>query len=455
MSKRVAVLGAGISGLTAALELQELGCEVVVLEASTQCGGAIQSHRDQGFLAESGPHTIAGSNAAVEKLLDRLGLQGKRCVAGAAAKRRYAVRNGRVHALPSSLSEAVKSEYLSKAAGLRLLAEPFVEPRHDDIDESVTMFVNRRLGEELMDYGVDLMINGIWAGDPNRLSMRHAFKKVWGLERDFGSLIKGGMKRAKEASKAPVRYSKELFSFEGGNQDLVDALVARLDVKTSHKVESVLSVEGGFEVVSRHKNRKVKHRVDSVISTVPAWALGEMAINGVRPSFPKRLSYPKLAVTTLGFRRADVPHPLDGFGMLIPKREERRILGALFTSSLFPGRAPKDHITLAVFSGGMRDEEMALCPPQERLQVILSELQSLLGLRGEPVWTYERVWERAIPQYEVGHGKIIVEIQALERSTLGLWIGGNFRDAVSVPDLIAAGEQQAHRAAHFLGVTHH
>lgn len=455
MSKRVAVLGGGVSGLSAALELQEMGVEVVVLESTDHCGGAIHSHRENGFLAESGPHTVAGSNAAVEKLLDRLGLQGNRCVASTAAKRRYAVRNGRVHALPSSLSEAVKSEYLSKAAGLQLLREPFVEPRLDDIDESVTSFVNRRLGHELMDYGVDLMINGIWAGDPNRLSMRHAFKKVWGLERDYGSLIKGGMKRAKEASKAPVRYSKELFSFEGGNQALVDALVARLKVKTSHSVESISSKDGGFEVVSRHKGRKVREQVDSVISTVPAWALGKIAINGVCPRFPDRLSYPKLAVTTLGFRRIDVPHPLDGFGMLIPKAEGRRILGALFTSSLFPGRAPEGHVTLAVFSGGMRDEEMATCSAEERLEIILTELRALLGVKGEPVWKFERVWDRAIPQYEVGHGKIIVEIQALERMTPGLWIGGNFRDAVSVPDLIAAGEQQAQRAAHFMGVAHH
>lgn len=455
MTRKVAVLGAGISGLSAALELRERGIDVVVLESSDRAGGAIGTHSDSasGFVAELGPHTIAGSNAAVERYLKRTGLETERLFANAAAKRRFGVRDGKVHALPGSLKEAMNSEYLPPSTALALLREPFVPRREDEIDESVSLFVKRRLGEDLLDYGIDLMINGIWAGDPNRLSMRHAFKRVWGLERDYGSLIKGGMNRAKEARGAQEKFSKELFSFAGGNQTLTDRAADLVDVKLNHHVQSVRPGEGGWKIVSKHKRRKVEHTVAAVISTIPGWAVGQVSWP-FKPEFPEKLTYPALAVTTFGFRREDVMHPLDGFGMLIPKVEDRRILGALFTSTLFPGRAPDGHVTLAVFSGGLRDPEMAQMDASSREAIALGELRSLLGVHSEPVWKYESLWEKAIPQYEVGHGKFLVEMEAIERRHPGLFLGGNFRDAVSVPDLIASGEAKAARAALFLGESH-
>lgn len=444
------VLGAGISGLSVALELQAQGVDVKVLEASQRPGGAIGSIRHEGFLAELGPHTVAGSNAAVETFLHRTGLSERRLVANAESKRRFAVRDGRVFALPGNPLDLLKTEYLSGAAKLALLREPLAGPARDDVDESVTMFVKRRLGEEILEYGIDLMINGIWAGDPNRLSMRHAFRKVWGLESDYGSLIKGGIKKAKAAKEDPgPKFSKELFSFPEGNQELALKAAAMLDVEYD---ANVVALESGkkWSVKFTQGGKKRSLKADLVVSALPGWVLADLPIDKMSTGFLHALNYPSLAVETFAFRREDVDHPIDGFGMLVPKVENRRILGALFTSSLFSGRAPDGYVTMAVFSGGLRDPQMSQMPRDARRKIVLAEVADLLGVHGSPVWEYESYWEEAIPQYEVGHGRIVVEIEALERRHPGFFVSGNFRDAVSVPDLIASGTELGQRAAQYL-----
>lgn len=439
---KVAVLGAGISGLTAAWRLEQAGVDYTVFEASSRAGGAIGSTRRDGFIAERGPHTFLNSQAVFDAMIGDLGLEEKRLWANAQANKRYTVKDGRAVALPMSPADFFSTDLFSGAAKAALLREPFVPPRHDEVDESVTSFVKRRLGQEFLDYGVDLLVNGIWAGDPNRLSMRHAFKKMWALEAAKGSIFKGGIAAGRDKTRR--KGATRIFAFEGGNQTLVDALVARVRPVFDAPVVGLKSVREGWSVKVGGKNPGT-HRFDHVISTMPADALASALPVEETRLVAERLNYPAVAVCTFGFKRSDVGHPLDGFGMLVPQVEGRNILGVMFTSTLFDGRAPSDHVTMAVFVGGMRHGEKAQMEPGARREMVLAELKDLLGVRGAPVFEHAEFWARAIPQYEVGHGDVLVWLQALERKHSGLWVSGNFRNAVAVPDLVLQGVEVAER----------
>lgn len=434
---KVAVLGAGISGLTTAWALKRHGADVTVLEAAARPGGAIGSVRRDGYVAEHGPHTLLNSQAVVDEIIDDLGLASKRQWASPNATRRYTVKDGKVVALPSSPPDFFNSPLFSTPAKLALAREPFIPPRTDDLDESVTSFVKRRLGEEFLHYGVDLLVNGIWAGDPNRLSMRHAFKKMWALEAAKGSIFKGGF--ALMQDKTRRQGATKIFAFEGGNQTLVDALAERTSPILNAEVKMLAPSQTAWRVTASVDGRLKKFEADAVVST-----LGIRRLAAVFPAeeirfAAQRLAHPSVSVTTFGFRRDDVAHPLDGFGMLVPEVEHRDILGVMFTSTLFEGRAPEGHVAMAVFVGGMRHGEKATMDMPAKHAMILRELRELLGVRGTPTFVEDQVWPTAIPQYEVGHGDVLVAMQAVERKNPGLFVSGNFRNAVAVPDLVAHG----------------
>lgn len=439
MAKRVAIVGAGITGLVCARELQRRGVSATIFEASDRVGGAIGTERRDGFLAERGPHTFMESNATLRELVDDLGLTEERVYASEAAHRRYMVRDGKPQALPGSPPALLRTPAFSPRAKLALLREPFVARRDDGVDESVTMFVKRRLNRELLDYGLELLVNGVWAGDPNRLSARYAFPKMFALERDYGSLLRGAIARSRQGHKRP-----RMFAFRSGNETLIAALAAELeDVRLNSPVESVVRDETTWTVDGES--------FDAVVLTVGASAFTNLEVvvdeTPLDFDFMGEIAYPSLAVVTLGFRTADVPHPLDGFGMIAPVREGLDLLGALFTSTLFPGRAPAGHVTLACFVGGMRRPDLAELSPDERVQRTLAALRQTLGVRGEPVFIDQTVWPEAIPQYEVGYGRLLAQMEALEHAHPGFHMAGNLRGHVAVPDLVESGVKLADNLA--------
>lgn len=440
MSRRIAIVGAGITGLCCAYELAERGHAPVVFERSERVGGAIHTVRRDGFVAEHGPHTFLESNDTVRDLIRRLDLEGERVYATDAATTRFMVHQGQVRAIPASPPALLKTDIYSPAAKLALAREPFVPRRDDGIDESVTNFVTRRLHPDLLHYGVELLVNGIWAGDPDRLSARYAFPKMYALERDYGSLIRGGLARARQGRNPAAR---RMFSFRDGNQTLVDALAARAgEIRRSTEVRRVTRQTDGWLVDGE--------RFDAVVLTAGAPAYADLQIEDGEPvdfGFMREVVYPSLAVLTLGFRRADVAHALDGFGMLAPAQEGLDLLGALFTSTLFDGRTPPGHVALACFVGGMRRPDLVRLEPAERRERVMRTLRRLLGVRGEPTFAEEVVWWRAIPQYEVGYGRLLARMEALEHKHPGLVIAGNIRGAVAVPDLIERAVQLARRLA--------
>jgi protoporphyrinogen/coproporphyrinogen III oxidase len=464
--KSVAIIGAGITGLTAAFYLKRKGVPVTVYEARARAGGVIQSSRQNGFLAESGPNTILETSPKISELILDLNLESHRIYPGPDAKNRYVVRDKKTVAMPSSQVEFLTTKLFSARAKFALAREPFVPPRRDGVEESVAEFVLRRLNKEFLDRAIDPLIAGIYAGDPHKLSVRHAFPKLLEAEQKHGSLLKGqlfgtGEKKDGEISRRDAR----MFSFDDGLQVLTDALAAQLgdSLKLNTPVTRLLQINDGWRVST--SNGEAEH--SAVIYCGTAYRLAELEIIDGRAALPcsleigaaqqrrpteifSEIRHPPIASVVLSFRREDVAHPLDGFGMLIPKIEGFKILGTIFSSALFSNRAPAGHVLLTSYIGGERQPELAPLPPDELVKLIYKDLRVLLGVRGQPMFTHHHFWPRAIPQYNVGYGEFKDALNEIESQARGLFFAGSFRDGISMGDSIVSGGNVAARAGDFL-----
>jgi oxygen-dependent protoporphyrinogen oxidase len=331
------------------------------------------------------------------------------------------------------------------------------------VEESIAQFVVRRFNREFLDHAIDALVAGIYAGDPHKLSLPHAFPKLKALEDHYGSMIKGQIFGARDRKKsgevAKDRAAK--FSFDEGLQVLPDTLAAQLEeaLNLNSLVTKLSQTSAGWCVTAANGETEF----GAVIYCGTAYRLAELEIRrtGVAPvsnyfkedgdrrdACPttfSEISYPPVASVVLGFRREDVAHACQGFGMLIPKIEGFKILGTIFSSALFPNRAPAGHLTLTSYIGGARYPELALPPPEQLIETTLADLRVLLGVRGQPVFTQTSVYPRAIPQYNVGYGKYLQLLNDLEAAAPGLFFAGHYRDGVSLGDSIVSGVSIAER----------
>jgi oxygen-dependent protoporphyrinogen oxidase len=447
MTKPVAIIGAGITGLTAAFTLRRAGIPVAVYEAAPRAGGAIRSLRQDGYLAEYGPNTILETSPKITQLIRDVGLESRRLEPDPKANARYLVRSGRPIAMPSSPLGFLSTDLFSLRAKLSVLREPFLPRRSAEGEESIADFVTRRLGLEFLDRAIDPMVAGVYAGDPNRLSVQEAFPKLADLEANYGSLIKGSILGARERKKrgeiAKDRAPK--FSFDEGLQVLTDALAESLG-SSLHCGTSISQIrrvgeEWHLALFSGEGEFSAGHR--AVIYAGTAHKLAEMKVDvgsGALHLSPfSEIRYPPVASVVLGFRREDVTHPCQGFGVLIPKIEGFSILGTIFSSSLFPNRAPAGHLTLTSYIGGERHPELALLLPEEITSLVQHDLERLLGARGEPTFRHFAIHPKAIPQYNIGYGRYRKLMEEIEAATPDFYFAGQYRDGISLSDSILSG----------------
>jgi len=441
----VAILGAGITGLSAAWTLRQQGIPVVVFEAGGQAGGVVGSIREGDWLRETGPNTLFENAPEITTFLDGLDLRPRCLGAAAAAKRRYVVRGGEVVALPHSPLSFLCSRLLSWPAKFSVLQEPFRRRSPADREETVAEFVSRRLGAEFLDYVVNPFVAGVYAGDPAVLSVRHAFPKLHSLERDYGSLIRGALRR-RNASAGP---RGRMVSFPEGLEEIPRAIARRLgdDLRVRHTVAAVRKAGPFWRVRYAAGGQISEADFSALISALPPDALAGMTWEEVpeaeRLTGLRKIPQPPVASVFMGFRREDVAHPLDGFGLLTPAVEKRRILGTLFSSTLFPGRAPAGHVALTTFVGGARQPELARADDCDVIGSVQQELAALLGVRHAPVITRLQRWPRAIAQYVVGFQRFKDACTAVETASPGLYLGGTCRDGVSLANCIIAGQRLA------------
>jgi protoporphyrinogen/coproporphyrinogen III oxidase len=452
----VAVIGAGITGLTAAFYLKRKGIPVTVYEASSRVGGVIQSLRHDGYLAEFGPNTILETSPKISQLIRDAGLQERRLDPDPKAEARYVVRYHRPIAMPASPLGFFTTPLFSTKAKLAVLREPFVPPRRDGAEESIAQFVIRRLGQEFLDHAIDALVAGVYAGDPYKLSVPHAFPKLAQLEARYGSLIKGQILGARERKKrgevAKDRAPK--FSFDEGLHVLPETLEERLGaaVRLNTAVRKIAQSGEGWIVEAGEAGDEMRLEHSAVIYAGTAFRLAEMELETetrLNLGVCSEIRYPPVASVVLGFRREDVAHPCEGFGMLIPKVEGFKILGTIFSSSLFPNRAPAGHLTLTSYIGGERYPELASLSPARLVELTCADLRILLGVRGSPTFQHTVFYPKAIPQYNVGYGKYRELMSQAEKRAPGLFLAGHYRDGVSLSDSIVSGCNVADRVEQF------
>jgi oxygen-dependent protoporphyrinogen oxidase len=466
--KSVAIIGGGITGLTAGFYLQRAGIPVTVYEATGRVGGAIQSQRRDGYLAEFGPNTILETSPKITQLVNDAGLQARRLDPDPKAEARFVVRYKRPIEMPGSPLGFFTTPLFTLGAKFAVLREPFRPVKRDGVEESIASFVRRRLCKEFLDHAIDALVAGIYAGDPEKLSVQQAFPKLAALEEKYGSMIKGQILGARERKKSGevAKDRAPKFSFDEGLQVLPDTLRERLgaSVRLNTSVTKLTQTAGGWTVEFRNAEGPGQAEHSAVLYAGTAFRLAELQVELGAPLTPSlspsdgervpegrvrgsrldlsafsEIRYPPVASVVFGFRREDVAHSCNGFGMLIPKIEGFKILGTIFSSALFPNRAPAGHHTLTNYIGGERYPELASLPPEQLYETVLADLRVLLGVRGKPTFAHTVFWPKAIPQYNLGYGKYRALMTDIEAKTPGFFLAGHYRDGISLGDSIVSG----------------
>lgn len=447
----VCVVGAGLSGLTVAFRLAQRGRRVVVLEAAARPGGVIGSVRRDGVLYELGPNSGLDTTPLVNELLADAGIAGERIDASATAARRYLLRDGTLQALPTSPRAFLGTPLFSWRAKLALLREPFVGRGPAGVEETVAGFVRRRLGAEFLDYAVEPFVAGIYAGDPERLSLPAAFPRLYELEQKYGGLIRGQILGARERRRRgeQPKPAAASFSFRDGMQSLTDALARGLRVDCGVRVAGLRrDGEGRFTLECEGARGRFELCAAAVVLGVPAFEAAGL-VGRLAPEAAAALQsieYPTVLSVTGCYRRAEVAHPLDGFGFLAPGRESAPILGCLFASSMFDGRADAGTVVLTTFVGGVRGAAQAQRADDEIADTVAQTLQRYLGA-GKPSWQAVTRWPQAIPQYTLGHLQRIAVVDGAEAALPGLYFCANWRGGVSIADCIKSAQATVERIA--------
>ena len=437
--KTVAVIGAGISGLSVVYWLKKNGFDVSVFESTDHIGGSIITENDNGFLIDLGPNSTLETSQVLTDLVAELDLEKQKVYGNESANKRYIVRDGKLQALPMSALGFIKTKLFSTRAKLRLMREPFIKRTTAD-DISLADFVRNRLGPEFLDYAINPFVAGVYAGDPENLSTPAAFPKLWALEQNYGSFIKGTVKGARERKKSNevAKDRAKLFSFLDGMSVFPEALAGELQdrINLNSTVTKIDRDNNGMKLTLGGNTEK---RVfDIVVSTAPGKEMKGL-LSSVAPEESNiigAIKYPPVAVVYLGFKAEQILRDIDGFGFLVPKVENRQILGSIWSSSIFPNRAPDDHVAFTTFVGGTRQPEIANLEESEMIKIVLQELNALVGIKGDPLLTRIKLWPLAIPQYTMGYEKIQNLFTKIEDQNPGLYFAGNYRRGISVGDSV-------------------
>ena len=446
MAKKVVILGAGISGLAAAHWLTKENVDVTVIEKKSEAGGAMISRKENGYLIDYGPNSGLETSPLIKQIVDEVGLSDEMIYANEEGSKRYILRNGVLHALPTSPPAFLKTKLFSTKGKLRLFAEPFIGKSNDGYYQSISEFVRRRLGQEFLDYAINPFVAGVFAGNPDKLSVKSAFPKLYRLEELYGGLVKGMIKGAKERKQnaEKSKQNAKMFSFKNGMQSFPEAIAKNLGDKVlfNSEITKIEKQNENYKIYFKQNEIENQIEADIIISTLPASKTAEI-FGVLDENLAKHLNeiyYPPVMVLFLGYNKNAVKQPLDGFGFLIPEKEKKSFLGAIWSSVIFKERSEEDKAAFTLFIGGARSPELFELGRNELVNKVLSEFNEIMGIEEAPVFIKEMMWQKAIPQYNLGYIEHENYFDEFENKFKGIILSGNYRGGISVGDCIKNSE---------------
>lgn len=445
--EKIAIVGGGLSGLTVAYALlqKKTDLDIAVFEADNRPGGKIWTDNADGYLCEKGANGFLDNKPRTLELCKSLGIEPLR--SNENSKKRYIFLNGKLNALPESPPAFIKSDLLSWGGKIRMLLE-YNAPKGPE-DETVADFIIRRLGKEALDKLIDPMASGIYAGDPYRMSIKSCFARIKELEQEYGGLFKALLKIRKQKkrqlkkakgkegnAKVSVAPGGTLTSFYNGAQTMTDALARKLGDRL-HLGSSVHGIGKNGSAYQLHTSKDTIE-ADIIILASPAYAAAEI-LNGFDSEMIKTLSeipYPPVSVVCFGYRKEKVENPLNGFGFLVPRIEGLRVLGTLWDSSIFPNRAAEGYALLRTMVGGAKSPETAMLADEKIISMVFDELKPILTLKTDPDMVRIYRWEKAIPQYLLGHSKKLILLDDRLKRYPGLYLTGNAYRGIGMNDCV-------------------
>ena len=456
--KHTIIIGGGITGLAAAYYLQKAGqgsIAVTLIEGTQRLGGKITTARAGGFLVEGGPDSFLARKTVTLDLCRELGLEDQLQPARAGKYPTYVWSGGRLHPLPMGVRPMVGSRLISLAGKLRMAAEVLIPPRGIEGDESVASFMERRFGSEMLEKLAGPLMGGIYAADPERLSLGSTFPFLQVMEKKYGSVLRG-WKKARGGSKGKGKGGRSMFlTLRGGLLQLAEALEKAIGpgvVERGAQVVAVLPQKGRYEVML-DDGRSLT--ADDVVFATPAHVTAGL-VEYIDTALAERLRairYVTTATVSLGFREQDLPRALDGFGFVVPRMEQRRINACTWTSTKFEGRAPDGHVLMRVFVGGAGAEAYAERTDDALIALARQEVDAAMNIGAQPVLAQVYRWPKGNPQYEVGHRGRVEEIEALAATHRGIYLAGAAYHGAGIPDCIENAQAVVRQLAGKYGIS--
>ena len=440
-NKKICILGGGLSGLSTAWKKKKEGHHITLIESGPQVGGVLQSEKKNGYLLDYGANTLSLRNQNTSDTLEKMGALRHALDANPKANKRFIVRNQKLVALPLNFKSFLSSPFLSPKGKLRMLLEPFLPKGNLDKLESVADFISRRLGQEALTYCGNPFISGIYASAPETLNLANAFPALYEMEQQHRSLFIGMLK-----TRGSKKTKTRLLSFPEGMQQLGFLIQKNLkpeEVLTNESVLTVTRLAQEWKVKSRNIAGNLSELVcDEVISTIPVDQISNITWENIkgRENFNNltKVTYFPLSMVFLGMKKDSIEHNLDGFGFLVPRKENLSILGTLFSSTLFENRAPKGNILLTTFVGGERMPDFALAPDKQIYDAVEKDLSKLLGMKNKPDFRHIKRWEKSIPLPDLKMGVRAKAANELSLLNLGLKFSGSAFSGVSLPNCLDA-----------------
>ena len=466
MPPRVLVIGAGLSGLATAVELRERGIDVTVLEASSRAGGPIYTDCNEGYVIDAGPDSFLSTKPGGIQFAERLGIAGRIVNTLPDGGGTFIVREGRMQPLPegitmlvpTQLRQILESPLLDLRGKARLLADYVIPARRGDDDEPVASFMRRRVGRQAFERLAEPLLSGIFAGDAERLSILSTFPRLREAERRHGGLIRAALATRRGSSGAPfTRQYSPFVSFDRGLGSLTDAAMERIGPERFHFDSAVVAIErhsGGYRVATR-QGQTIES--DGIVLATPAPVASDLLAD-LAPQASWQLAtipYVSSATVSMSFREADVGVESGGRGFVVPRVEELDLTAVTWSSRKFASRAPQDSVLMRGFVGRAGNEGPAFLPDDQIIELVRRDLARITGLRANPLFAKVYRWHNTMPQYHVGHSRLVRDVEREVSSVAGLAVVGAAYHGVGIPDCITSASFAAGRLVESLDPSQH